>query len=195
MTVAAEDTILSSWKEARGILDGFLGDPRSLKAATELARALASTLASGGKALAAGNGGSLADAMHFAEECTGRFRADRGPLAAVACADPTHLTCAANDFGFEEVFARWVTALGRPGDLFLALSTSGESENLVRAARAAREQGMVVAGLLGRGGGRLAPLCDLVVMAPGETSDRIQEIHMLVLHTVVEAVEKELGLA
>ncbi|MCW5938411.1 MAG: SIS domain-containing protein [Fimbriimonadaceae bacterium] len=195
MTVGAEDTILASWTEARGLLDEFLGNSRSVEAVAGLARALAGTLAAGGKALAAGNGGSLADAMHFAEECTGRFRADRRPLAVLACSDPTHLTCAANDFGFEEVFARWVTALGRPGDLFLALSTSGESENLVRAARAAREQGMVVAGLLGRGGGRLGPLCDLVVMAPGETSDRIQEIHMLVLHSVVEAAEKELGLA
>lgn len=143
--------------------------------------------------MACGNGGSLCDAAHFAEELTGRFRADRPALAALALTDPAHLTCVANDFGFEQVFSRLVEALGKQGDVLLALTTSGNSENLVRAAEAARRGGLRVLGFVGRGGGRLAPLCDVVVDAPGETSDRIQEVHMLTLHALIESVEQELG--
>lgn len=149
----------------------------------------------GCKLMTAGNGGSMADAMHVAEEFTGRFRADRPPLAAIALSDPTHITCVANDYGFEHVFSRPVEALAKPGDVLLLLSTSGSSQNLVLAAQAARQRKAAVVGFLGRGGGALLSHCDIVVMAPGETSDRIQELHMMALHAVIQAVEVELGYA
>lgn len=150
---------------------------------------------SGGKLITAGNGGSMADAMHVAEEFTGRFRADRAPLPAIAISDPTHLTCVANDYGFEHVFSRPIEALAKPGDVVMLLSTSGNSQNLVLAAQAARQKKATVVGFLGKGGGLLAALCDVAVIAPGETSDRIQELHMMALHAIIQAVEVELGLA
>lgn len=171
---------------------------RIARGAGMLAEVLAD--AKGGKVLVCGNGGSCADAMHFAEELTGRFRKDRRPLAALACADATHLTCVGNDYGFDAVFERWVTALARPGDVVIVLSTSGNSENIVRAVAAAKRAGARTIGLLGRGGGRLVKGgggegCELEIVVPGETSDRIQELHMLVLHAWVEAIEAALGLA
>ena len=135
----------------------------------------------------------MADAMHFAEELTGRFRMDRPALAALACADPTHLTCVANDYGFEQVFSRWVEGLGREGDCLIVLSTSGNSANIVRAVDAARARGIETIGLLGRGGGVLLGVCETEIVVPGETSDRIQELHMLILHAWVESIERALG--
>jgi len=137
----------------------------------------------------------MADAMHFAEEWTGRFRNDRRPLPAMALSDPTHLTCVANDFGFDHVFSRMVEAFARPEDLVILLSTSGNSSNLLKAAEAAKKAQASVVGLLGRDGGKLAPLCDLTLIAPGGRSDRIQELHMLLLHAVIDAVEHRLGIA
>ena len=180
--------------EAARVLDAFRNDEDCLRACDEFAAALAACFRAGGKAMAAGNGGSMADALHFAEELTGRFRNDRDPLPAMALGDPTHLTCVANDYGFDHVFSRLVQAFGKPGDVLVLLSTSGNSRNLVLAAEAGRRAGVRVVGFLGKGGGALAPRCDLVVMAPGTTSDRIQEVHMAVLHLAIEAVEKDLGL-
>jgi D-sedoheptulose 7-phosphate isomerase len=132
----------------------------------------------------------MCDAMHFAEEWTGRFRKDREPLPAIALSDPAHLTCAANDFGFDEVFARSILAFGHPADLLIALSTSGNSTNVLRAVEAAKSRRMKVFGLLGKDGGKVKPHCDLCLVAPGNTSDRIQEIHMMVLHILIESVER-----
>ncbi len=145
-----------------------------------------------GRAFACGNGGSLSDATHFAEEWTGRYRKDREPFPVIALADPSHITCVANDYGFEEIFARPVTALGHPGDMLFVLSTSGNSENLVRAAQAAKKRQMTVVGFLGKGGGKLKLLCDEAIVVPGATSDRIQELHMMLLHVLIEGVEREL---
>jgi len=156
---------------------------------------IAATLAKGGKVLICGNGGSLADATHFAEELTGRFRKDRPALAAIAIADAGHLTCTANDFGFDRVFSRGVEALGRPGDVLIALSTSGNSKNVLLALEAAKERGMSTISLLGKSGGHCKGLATREITVPGETADRIQELHMLILHTLVEGVEKALGLA
>jgi len=157
-----------------------------------IARRVLECFRSGGVVYCCGNGGSMAEAMHFAEECTGRFRLDRDPLPAVAIADPTHFTCAANDYGFESIFERAVRAWGRPGDALLALSTSGRSENVVRAARAARERGMAVLGLLGGDGGTLLPLCDAAFVPEATGSARIQELHLWAVHAIIDAVEREM---
>jgi D-sedoheptulose 7-phosphate isomerase len=133
----------------------------------------------------------MCDAMHFAEEWTGRFRGDRLALPAMAFSDPSHLTCIANDFGYDQVFARMVEAHGRTGDLLVVLSTSGNSPNVLEACRAARARGLRVVGLLGKGGGPIREECDVAVVVPlATTSDRIQEIHIKVLHCVIEAVER-----
>ena len=184
-----------SFQEAAACLHSFVTDEAAQAALVELADKLVASYEAGGKVLIAGNGGSMADAMHFAEELTGRFRGERIPLPAIAMADPTHTTCVANDYGFEFVFSRMIQAFGKPEDVVILLSTSGNSPNVLRAARTARESGIYVAGFLGKGGGALAALCDLTVLAPGQTSDRIQEIHMLSLHILIEALEVGLKLA
>ena len=189
------DLMRTRLEEAEGLLARFAHDPATLAALDRVAGDLARAFESGGKLLTAGNGGSLADAMHVAEEFTGRFKADRRPLPAIALSDPTHMSCVANDFGFEHVFARPIAALARTGDVVALFSTSGNSPSIVRAAEAARAAGATVVATLGKGGGATAPLADTVLMAPGETSDRIQELHMLAWHIVIESVEVRLGLA
>jgi len=158
----------------------------------EIARCVVQCLQVGGRIITCGNGGSMCDAMHFAEELSGRYRKDRPALAAMAISDPSHLTCVANDFGFDQVFARGVEAWGRAGDLLIGFSTSGNSPNVIAAAEKARERQMKVVGLLGRDGGKLKPLCDLSIVVPAQTSDRIQEIHIKIVHIVIELVEREL---
>ena len=175
--------------DARAALDAFIADDANLARIETVAEVVANAFNAGGKVLACGNGGSACDAMHFCEELTGRFRRDRKALPAIACTDPGHITCTANDYGFEHVFSRWVEALARPGDVLIILSTSGNSENVVRAAGAARELGVTTVALLGRGGGRLAGACDHQWIVPGDTPDRVQELHMLILHALVERVE------
>lgn len=182
-----------AFSDAAQALEAFRSDTDSQASLGQVAAALAEVLRRRGRVLACGNGGSLADAMHFAEEWSGRFRSDRPPYPVLALSDPTHLTCVSNDFGFEHVFARQVEAFGQEGDLLFVLSTSGNSENLVRAAQTARARGMRTIGFLGKGGGRLRELCDVCVLAPGDTSDRIQELHMLALHALIEVVEEALG--
>ncbi|MCE7974756.1 MAG: SIS domain-containing protein [Leptolyngbya sp. PLA1] len=184
-----------SLSDAAAALDALRKDRALIDAAGAAAERLAAALVAGGKVLICGNGGSLCDAAHFAEELTGRFRADRRPLAALACADAAHITCTANDYGFDHVFSRWVQALGRPGDCVILLSTSGNSANILLAAHAARAAGATTIALLGRGGGSLRGVCDVELIVPGDTSDRIQELHMLLLHWFVEAIEQELGLS
>lgn len=153
---------------------------------------LAECLQRGGRILSCGNGGSMCDAMHFAQELSGHFRAKRRALAAQAISDASLLTCAANDEGFDSVFARGVEAWGRTGDALLALSTSGNSRNVVEAVRAAHAIGMTTVGLLGRDGGQLRELCDVAIVVPGTTSDRIQEVHIKIVHLLIEQIERRL---
>ena len=152
---------------------------------------LVGTLRAGGKVLAAGNGGSAAEAMHLAEELSGRYRADRRALPGLAlCADGTAMTCIGNDFGFDDVFSRQVEAFGAAGDLLALFTTSGRSENLLRAARAARARGVRVLSFVGRGGGALAPLSDVALDVPdAEGSAHVQEAHQVLLHALLESVE------
>jgi len=187
--MTANTIFQNSFTEAIRLTQEFLADDIQQVNLEALSKATVKCFEGSGKILIAGNGGSMADAMHFAEEWTGRFRRERRPFPAMALADPTHLTCVSNDYGFDYVFSRMVKAFGGPDDILILLSTSGNSKNLIEAAKAGREQGMQVVGFLGRGGGPLKSECDLVVMAPGVTSDRIQEIHMMSLHILIEAVE------
>ena len=157
---------------------------------------MARTLAAGRNVRRCGNGGSAADSQHIAAELTGRFIADRRPLAALALTtDTSALTCIANDYSFEDVFARQVSGLGASGDCLIGISTSGNSRNVIRAVEAARDRDLRVIGLLGRDGGALGPLCDVAIIVPSATTARIQEAHILIGHTLCGMVENELGLA
>jgi D-sedoheptulose 7-phosphate isomerase len=184
--------IEQSFREAQQCLLRFLEDQRNFPLVHRFATLLADTFRAGGVVYSCGNGGSMSDAMHFAEEWSGRYRRERPPLPAIAFSDPGHMSCVANDYGFEQVFARQAQALGKPGDVLLVLSTSGNSPNLLRAAETAAKNGMRTVGLLGKGGGALLPLCDIGIVVPGETSDRIQELHIKIIHSVIEAVERTL---
>lgn len=185
------DVLRASFEEARDTLQAFLADPANLVAVDRFVEVAAETLRRGGLLMSCGNGGSMCDAMHFAEEWTGRFRKDRAAVAAVAFSDPSQLTCIANDFGFDQVFAREVQAYGKTGDLLVAISTSGDSPNVIRACETAREMGVKVVGLLGMGGGKLKELVDVPIVVPAAvTSDRVQEMHIKILHITIEAVER-----
>lgn len=174
----------------------LLGQLGGLSADVGRAGALASeALAAGGKLMFCGNGGSAADSQHLAAELTGRFIKDRRPLAAVALStDTSALTCIGNDYSFDEVFARQVAGLGRAGDVLIAISTSGNSRNVIRAVEEARRVGMRVIGLLGRDGGALKPQCDVALVVPSQVTARIQESHILIGHTLCGMVEQSLGL-
>lgn len=187
------DAARAALQKARETLDAFLADPDLVAAVGEFAGHCQATLEAGGKLLACGNGGSMCDAMHFAEEWTGRFQGSRSPLPAMAFSDPSQLTCISNDFGYEEVFARSLQAHGREGDLLVCLSTSGDSPNTVRALEEARRMGIRSVALLGKGGGKMRELADLSIVVPlATTSDRIQELHIKVLHACIEAVERSM---
>ncbi len=171
----------------------FLKRPESLIFIESSAKTIADCFRKGNKLLIAGNGGSLCDAMHFAEELTGIFRAKRRALPAIALSDPGHLTCTANDLGYEGVFSRAVEALGKAGDIFVALTTSGNSPNLVHAVPLAKIMGMKTISFLGKTGGKLKGESDLEWIIDGfKYSDRIQEAHMMAIHIIIEMVEKEL---
>lgn len=171
----------------------FLKKPESLEFIQTSAEQIAACFRNGGKILIAGNGGSLCDAMHFAEELTGQFRSKRAALPAIALSDPGHLSCVANDMGFDSVFARGVEAFGKPEDIFIALTTSGNSANLIAAAEMAKTKGLFTIAFLGKTGGKMKGLCDLEWVVSGFTySDRIQEAHMTAIHIMIEAVEKQL---
>jgi D-sedoheptulose 7-phosphate isomerase len=185
-------TIEQAFHDAKRCLETFITDDEQFPRVALFADKLAATFRAGGKAMSCGNGGSMSDAMHFAEEWSGRYRSERPPLPAIAFSDPGHMSCVANDYGYAEVFARQVQALGSEGDLLLMLSTSGNSPNLLRAAEEARTRGVITVGLLGKGGGKLLSLCDLPIVVPGETSDRIQELHIKIIHIVIETVERTL---
>ncbi len=185
--------IKTSLVEAQLTLNRFLQDDQNLHNVTAAARILVSAFGDSGRAFSCGNGGSMCDAMHFAEEFTGRFRRNRPGIAAIAISDPTHLTCVANDFGYDQVFARYIQSHGRRGDVLLAISTSGKSQSILVAAEAARQLGMRVIGLTGSAGSPLESLCDICICSPGGAyADRVQEMHIKIIHILIELVEREL---
>lgn len=181
-------------QEASDILTSFIADEKNIQAIEEAVLLLSDALKSGSKAISCGNGGSMSDAMHFAEELTGRFRNDRPSLAAIAISDPSYITCVGNDYGYDSVFSRFIEGMGQEGDVLLAISTSGNSANIVQAISAARVKGMKVIGLTGKDGGKMAGLCDVEIRAPRSTyADHAQEIHIKVIHCLIMGVEAAVG--
>ena len=188
------DLILAELTEAQQVLSTFLAQKDSISAIEKAAGIMAASLKNGGKILSCGNGGSMCDSMHFAEELSGRYRENRKALAALSLSDSAHISCVANDYGYDYIFSRGVEAFGRKGDVLLAISTSGNSKNVLLAAEAAKELGMNVISLTGKDGGKLASLSDVEIRVPHfGYADRIQEIHIKVIHIFMMLIEKQLA--
>jgi D-sedoheptulose 7-phosphate isomerase len=188
-----ENSILDELKESAAVLNTFINTPSALLAIKNATDMMVASIANGHKIISCGNGGSMSDAMHFAEELTGRFRNDRKSIAAIAISDPSHITCTANDYGFEHIFSRYIQGVAKKGDVLLAISTSGNSANIVEAVKAAREKQMHVVALTGKDGGKLASMVDIEIRAPYTAfADRAQEIHIKVIHILIKNIEQEL---
>jgi D-sedoheptulose 7-phosphate isomerase len=184
--------ITGELKEAAAVLNQFLSAEQNVKNIEGAAKLVSNAIKNGGKVISCGNGGSHCDAMHFAEELTGRYRDNRKALPAICISDPSHLSCVSNDYGYEFVFSRYIEALGNKGDVLLGISTSGNSLNVIKAVQAAKEKGMSVIILSGKDGGKLAPLADLEIRVPHTGyADRIQEVHIKIIHILILLIEKE----
>lgn len=183
---------VDSLQLAKKTLEDFLSSSEQLEKVGLFVNEIKELYRREGNLFIAGNGGSHCDAMHFAEEFTGRFRKDRRPLGALALGDPSHVTCVSNDYGFSHVFSRQLEGLGRTGDLFVGLTTSGNSDNILQALEMARKLKIRTVLLSGKEGGKAKGLSDLEIIIPGQHSDRIQEMHMKIIHSVIESVEREL---
>lgn len=185
------EQIKNHFLEAQQTLSSFLADESNMDAIEKAGKILVEALQSGGKILSCGNGGSLCDAMHFAEEMTGRYRENRRALPAIALSDASHMSCVSNDYGYAHVFERMVDALGQKNDVLLAISTSGNSENVILAIESAKKKGMKVVGLTGKDGGKIAALVDVEIRAPySKYADRAQEIHIKVIHALIDYIEQ-----
>jgi D-sedoheptulose 7-phosphate isomerase len=184
-------SIEKNLKEAQAILQAFIDNSSTIPAMEEAGKLMVSALEKEHKIISCGNGGSMCDAMHFAEELSGRFREDRKPFAAVSISDASHISCVANDYGYEHVFSRYIQGLGNKGDVLLAISTSGNSQNVINAIHAAKEKGMKVIALTGKDGGKIAKLVDVEIRAPhSQYADRAQEIHIKVIHSLIHYIEE-----
>jgi D-sedoheptulose 7-phosphate isomerase len=187
--------IQEALKEGQSLLEKFLSNPEYTESIAKAAVLMANAIQKGNKIMSCGNGGSHCDAMHFAEELSGRYRNNRKALAAISISDASHITCVGNDYGFDFIFSRMVEALGQPGDVLLGISTSGNSKNVIEAVKAARQRGMQVVLLTGKDGGQLAGMADVEVRVPHfGYADRIQEIHIKVIHIFIQLIESQLGL-
>ncbi len=183
--------IKAQFVEASEVLSQFFSNEENLKKVESATQAMGNSILNGGKIISCGNGGSMCDAMHFAEELSGRFRNNRAALPAISISDPSHITCVGNDYGFDEIFSRYISALGNKGDVLLAISTSGNSINIIRAIEVAKEKGMFVVALTGKDGGKIAGICDIEIRAPkSEYADRAQEIHIKVIHSLIGGIER-----
>lgn len=189
-----QDLIRSELNEAAEVLNHFLSDDANIQQIQAAAKMIADSFKQGGKVLSCGNGGSHCDAMHFAEELTGRYRENRPGYPGIAISDPSHLSCVSNDFGYDHVFSRYVQAVGSKGDVLFGLSTSGNSGNILKAIEASKEKGMKTIALTGKDGGKMAGLADIEIRVPHfGYADRIQEIHIKIIHIVIQLIEKEMA--
>ncbi|WP_318419817.1 D-sedoheptulose 7-phosphate isomerase [Photobacterium leiognathi] len=189
-----QDLIRAELTEAADVLNRFLSDDKNMADIEAAAKLLADSFKQGGKVLSCGNGGSHCDAMHFAEELTGRYRENRPGYPGIAISDPSHLSCVSNDFGYEYVFSRYLEAVGAKGDVLFGLSTSGNSGNILKAIEAAKVKGMKTIALTGKDGGQMAGLADVEIRVPHfGYADRIQEIHIKIIHILIMLVEKEMA--
>ncbi len=180
--------------EAENVLQAFIKDEKNLKNIEQAATLLADTFKQEGKVLSCGNGGSHCDAMHFAEELTGRYREHRPSYAAIAISDPSHISCVGNDYGFDSIFARYVEGVGRRGDVLFCLSTSGNSENILKAIEVAKSKGISIIALTGKDGGKMAGLADVEIRVPHfGFADRIQEVHIKIIHILIYLIEKKMA--
>ena len=184
--------LIDSYKTEFLLLKNFIEKEEKEKITEKIAHELAEIFKAGNKVMICGNGGSNCDALHFAEEFTGRFRKERRALPAIAISDSSHITCVGNDYGFDYIFSKGVEAYGKEGDMLIGISTSGNSGNVIKAMELAKSMGIKTVSLLGKDGGKLKGMCDYEFIIPGETSDRIQEIHMMILHIIIEGVELSL---
>jgi len=184
--------IHSSLLEAQTTLNKFIEDEQNIKQIETAIGLFVDSFKNKGRVFSCGNGGSMCDSLHFAEELTGRYRKDRAPLPATGISEAGHITCIANDFGFEHIFSRFVEAWGQSGDCLLAISTSGNSANVIKAVEVAKAKGMKVVGLLGKDGGKLKSMVDVPLIIPCPITDRIQEVHIKCIHIFIEGIEREL---
>lgn len=184
--------IIDGFKDAQLTLERFLSNEDNLNLMEKSIRELASCFNRGGRVFSCGNGGSMCDAMHFAEELTGRFRRERKALPATAISDPAHMTCTANDFGYDHIFSRYLEGWADAGDMLLAISTSGNSPNIIQAVEVAKQKNMKTIGLLGKGGGKLKSMVDFPLVIDNAVSDRIQEMHIKIIHLFIEGIEREI---
>jgi D-sedoheptulose 7-phosphate isomerase len=185
--------IKDNFSEAKQLLEQFLRDERNLERIASAGSLMIDSIREQGKVISCGNGGSMCDAAHFAEEMTGRFRDNRDALPAVSINDASHISCVGNDYGYDEIFSRYVDALGRKEDVLLAISTSGNSKNIINAVKSAKKKGLKVVGLTGKDGGELANLCDVEIRVPHfGYADRIQEIHIKIIHSLIHYIEVNL---
>lgn len=188
-----KDLIIQSLCESQDVLGNFLSDSSKIDAIEQAANCLVEALQQGKKILSCGNGGSHCDAMHFAEELSGRYRENRPALAAMAISDPSHITCVSNDFGYNYIFSRFIEGLGNQGDVLLGISTSGQSANIIEAVKAAQEKGMKVVLLTGKDGGALAGMGAIEIRVDHfGFADRIQEIHIKVIHILIQLIEAKM---
>ena len=185
--------IKNDFLEAKKILNEFVSDEKNFDDIKSAGDIILESLRSGKKVISCGNGGSMSDAMHFAEELTGRFRDNRPAIAAMAISDPTHISCTANDYGYDFIFSRYIEAVGQQGDILFAISTSGNSKNVLEACKVAREKGIKIVALTGKSGGKLAKECDIEIRAPkSDYADRAQEIHIKIIHSLIHYIEENL---
>jgi D-sedoheptulose 7-phosphate isomerase len=185
--------ITAHFLEALQVLQQFIADKKNMQAVQAAGKLMTDAIKNGNKIISCGNGGSMCDAMHFAEELSGRFRDDRRALPAMAISDAAYISCVSNDYGYKKVFSRHIEAFGKDGDVLLAISTSGNSENILAAVETAKANGMKVVALTGKDGGKLAAQCDVEVRAPhSKYADRAQEIHIKVIHTLIDYIERNL---
>ena len=187
------NTIKQHFEEANTILTKFLSDDKNFEAIEKAGQLMVDSIKTDGKIISCGNGGSMCDAMHFAEELTGKYRNDRPAIGAISMSDVSHMACVGNDYGYDFVFSRYLEAVGRKGDVLLAISSSGNSINVLKAMEVAKQKGIKIVGLTGKDGGKMASLCDVEIRAPYSTyADRAQEIHIKVIHSLIDVIERKM---